>query len=190
MKREKILLRLRQAAEERRIVAVQLKSRSWNESVWPLRVSETMALCANDCDFQLNGWDVIAIDAIQRVDFRYDKYAEFATAEGLRDALQDPGYPLEDWQSFFAALPADQLVGVERCQPPEGEAAYAVGRVVKAGKKRVRLLAVDGEAVWQEEPWRIRYADINAVRAGDRYLTGFGKHTREPVAQEETKDEA
>ena len=189
MKREKILSRLRQAAEERRIVALQLKGRSWDESVWPLRVSETMVLCANDCDFQLNGWDAIAIDAIARVDFRYDRYGEFAAADGLLESMRDPGYPVDNWQSFFASLPADHLVGVERRQAPEGEVTYAVGRVVKAGKKRVHLLCVDSEAIWEEAPWRIRYADINAVRVGDRYLTVFGKYAGEPEAQEATEDE-
>lgn len=190
MKREKILARLQQAAEERHIVALQMKGRSWNESVWPLRVSETMVLCANDCDFQLNGWDTIAIDAIQRVDFRYDRYGEFAAEEGLLEQLNDPGYPTDGWQAFFAALPTDQLIGVERPHVPDGESRFAVGRVVKAGKKRVHLLCVDSEAIWEEAPWRIRYRDIEAVRIGDRYLLGFGRHAGEPEKQEEHLDAA
>lgn len=184
MKREKVLARLRKAAEEKRIVAVWLRGRSWDMSVWPLCVSEEIVLCVNDSDFELNGWDAIAIDAIERVDFRYDKYAEFAAAEGVLDTITDPGMPVDNWQSFFQALPGDQLVGVEREHAPEDEARYPVGRVMKAGKKRVHLMCVDSEAVWEPQPWRIRYHDISAVRVGDRYLTVFGKYAGEPSIAE------
>ena len=188
MKREKILTRLHQAAEERKIVAVWLRGRGWDEGVWPLQVSEDMALCAHDGNFLLDGWDVFAIDAIERVRFRYDKYGEFAAEEGLLEQITGPGVPVDGWQAFFAARPADQLIGVERRHAPDGESRFAVGRVVKAGKKRVHMICVDSEAVWEEEPWRICYGDIEAVRIGDRYLTGFGRHAGEPGIQEERAD--
>ena len=188
MKREKILARLQQAAEERHIVAVWLRGRGWDEGVWPLRVSEDMALCAHDGNFALDGWDVFAIDAIERVTLRYDKYGEFAAEEGLLEQLTDPGCSVDSWQAFFAALPTDQLIGVERRHVPDGEAKFAVGRVMKAGKKRVHLICVDSEAVWEQEPWRIRYRDIEAVRIGDRYLMGFGRHAGVPHTQEEEPD--
>lgn len=180
MKREKIMERLRWAAEERLLCKVYMRGKADYVNCWPLMVSDELLVCAHDVDFLLNGYGAYAIDRIRRVDIKEDKCAEFSRMEGMLEQLIVPEVACESWQALFASLPTDQLVGVERANPPEDEAYFAVGRIVKAGKKRLHMLYVDSEAVWQEAPWRIRYSDMREVTFADRYLTVFGKYAGEP----------
>lgn len=188
MKREKILACLRRAAEERLISRVYMKGKEYYINCWPLLVSEELAVCALDIDFLLNGFGAYPIDRIDRVVIKQDKCTEFSRLEGLVEQITVPEVACEGWQSFFASLPMDQLVGVERANPPENEAFFAVGRIVKAGKKRLHMMCVDSEAVWEDAPWRIRYSDIREVTFADRYLTVFGKYAGEPNHEEESED--
>lgn len=114
-----------------------------------------------------------------------DKCAEYSRLEGIVEQIAVPDVACESWQALFSSLPADQLVGVERTNTQADEADFAVGRIVKAGKKRLHMICVDSEAVWEEQTWRIRYSDMTSVVFGDRYLTVFGKYAGEPKAPNE-----
>ena len=181
MKHAKIMARLHRAAEERLICNLYMKGKAYYINCWPLLVSEEMAVCAHDIDFLLNGYGAYPIDCIDRVVIKQDKCTEYSRLEGIVEQLTVPEVACASWQAFFASLPVDQLVGVERMNTPVDEADFAVGRIMKAGKKRLQMMCVDSEAVWEDEPWRIRYCDITEVTFGDRYLTVFGKYAGQPA---------
>lgn len=180
MKKKKILERLRQAAAERLICMLYMKGKAYYINCWPLLASDELVVCAHDSDFLINGYGVYAIDDVERVVIKEDKCTEYSRLEGIVEQITVPDVACESWQALFASLPADQLVGVTRTNTPADEADFAVGRIVKAGKKRLHMMCVDSEAVWEERPWRIRYSDITDVAFGDRYLTVFGKYAGEP----------
>ncbi len=179
MKREKILDTLREAAEKQQICNLWVVGDANYYNVWPLLVSDEVAVCAHDEDFLLNGYHAFAVGCIEKVAIKEDRCAEFSRLEGVTDQLTAPPVDAATWQTLFATLPAEGLIGVDRLNCPEGEAEFALGRIVKAGKKRLHLLYLDSEAVWEETPWKIRYEDITVVRFADRYLTVFGKYAGE-----------
>lgn len=184
MKRKKIMARLRQAIDERQICMLFMKGRAYYVNCWPLVVSDELVICAHDSDFLLNGYGVYAIRDVDRVVIKQDKCTEYSRLEGIVDQLVVPEVDCSSWRALLESLPADQLIGVDRVNAPSDEADFAVGRIVKAGKKRLYMMCVDSEAVWQDHVWRIRYSDITDVTFGDRYLTVFGKYAGEPSAVE------
>lgn len=184
VKEKKILAKLRQASDEHRICRVYMKGREYYINCWPLLVSDELVICAHDSDFLLNGYGVYAIGDVDRVAIKDDKCTEYSRLEGIVDQLVVPEVSCSSWQALFESLPEDQLIGVERVNAPSDEADFAVGRIMKAGKKRLHMICVDAEAVWQDHVWRIRYSDITDVTFGDRYLTVFGKYAGEPSIAE------
>lgn len=179
MKRERVLKLLREAAEKQLICNLWVAGDTNYYNAWPLLISDEMAVCAHDEDFQLNGYHAFAIDRIEKVVIKEDRCAEFSRLEGVTEQLTPPKVDPTTWQTLFATLPAEGLIGVDRLNCPAGEAEFALGRIVKAGKKRLHLLYLDSEAAWEESPWKIRYEDITVVRFADRYLTVFGKYAGE-----------
>lgn len=188
MKREKIMDRLHQAAQERLLCRVYMKGKAYYINCWPLLVSDELLVCAHDVDFLLNGYGAYPIGGIDRVVIKEDKCNEYSRLEGVVEQIVVPEVACESWQTLFASLPTDRLVGVERVNAPEDEAFFAVGRIVKAGKNRLHMMCVDSEAVWEDAPWRIRYSDIREVTFADRYLTVFGKYAGEPEQSAEAPD--
>lgn len=184
MKREKILTRLRQAAEEQLICKLYMKDKAYYINCWPLLLSDELVICAHDIDFLINGYGAYPINAIDRVVIKADKCLEYSRLEGVVEQLIVPEVDCTSWQTLFASLPEDQLIGVDRVNTPADEADFVVGRIVKAGNKRLHMMYVDSEAIWEERPWRIRYTDIAEVTFGDRYLTVFGKHAGNPPVGE------
>ena len=182
VKRRELLARLRQAAADRLLCMLYMKGKAYYVNGWPLLVSDELVIFAHDSDFLLNGYGVSPVDGIDRVIIKADKCMEFSRLEGIVEQLVVPQVDCADWQTLFASLPADQLIGVDRVNTPPDEADFAVGRIVRAGKKRLHIKCVDSEGVWQERPWRIRYSDIADVTFGDRYLTVFGKYAGDPPA--------
>lgn len=189
MKREKIVARLEKAVSERLLGRVHLKGAPCWYNGWPVAVSEQMVVCQNDVDFMLNGYDAYPIDRLDKVRHKEDKCLEYSRLEGIEAQVAAPEVDVSSWQAFFASFPPEQLVAIEREHAPADEAFFVVGRVVRAGKKRVDVWAVDADSVWQDAPWRIRYEDITRVCFGDRYLTVFQKYAGAPeVEQDDPED--
>jgi len=184
MKKEMVLARLNRAVEERLLCRVHLKKAEYEINCWPLKLSDDMVICALDIDFLINGYGAYPVDRIDRVIIKDDLCREYSRREGLLDEIVVPDVACDSWQALFASLGEKQLVGIERKNAPTGENAFAVGRVVKAGKKKVQLLCVGSDATWEEDVWRIRYRDIVEVTFADRYLTVFGKYVGEPELYE------
>lgn len=176
MKRGKILKLLQQSAEDRLICSIYHKGKPYYTNCWPLLVSEELLICAHDGDFLINGCGVYAIDSIARVVIKENKCLEISRAEGVPEQIVTPDVAYESWTAFFASLPEGQLIGVDRIHPPEGEAKFVVGHIVKTGRKRLHMRYVDSEGEWIDEVWRIRYEDITGVTFGDRYLNTFAKY--------------
>lgn len=180
MKREKIIARLRRAAEERLICSVYMKGKTYYVNCWPLLVSDELLVCAHDSDFILNGYGAYAIDRIRRVVIKDDICTEFSRKEGLIEQIVVPEIDGSSWQTLFSTLPKEQLTGVERANEPKDEAYFVVGRIVKVGRKRLHMLHIKPDAVWEDRTWSIRYSDIREVTFADRYLSVFGKYAGGP----------
>ncbi len=184
MKRKTILKKFRQAAAERLICNIWRDGAEEYTNAWPLLVSDELVVCALDVDFQFNGYVVYAIDHIRHVTIKEDKCAEFSRREGMLEQLTVPEVAWDDWPTLLASLPEGNLIGVERWPASDDEASYIVGRIVRVGRKRLRILYLTPDACWKEAPWRVRYRDINELVFGDRYLTVFAKYADEPLQLE------
>lgn len=116
----------------------------------------------------LDGWAVVRLDTVARVERRgaHDLGSRVLRHQGespvpLDIDLGDPWDVLADLAEKFP-LVAVQREGID----PSGR---AIGKPVRLGKRKLHLLDIDPDALWDHAPRRFAYEDITCIEVGSRY---------------------
>ena len=138
---------------------------------FPVKVNEKFFLGAMEDDFQLDGFKICPIDRIKKVQPRDGKCLDINICEGVVDQLYTPNVSMTGWKQIFRSLQR-----MNRYVMVDTENSLYVGAVVLIKKHSVILKQFDADGVWQDEPVKIRFKDIQSVTFGSRYVDVFSKY--------------
>lgn len=176
MKKSKIIKRLTQCIEPRRLCRVYMTYSDNYFYYFPLKVNDKFFLGAVEDDFQLDGYTIRRIKQVQKAQIRDDKCLEIAIAEGLVKNIIEPKVSLSGWAQMFRSLKAlHRNIIIEHESRTDKKCEFYIGRIEEVKKHSVIFRHFDAEGVWQE-PVRIPYSKITSVSFGGRYVDIFSKY--------------
>lgn len=131
-------------------------------------------------DFRMLGYLVLPVTQIVEVRYnKVDKYFDkIMVWEKEADKVSLPyNIDLTDWNTIFQSIKGYELTVIIECEDPS-IGAFIIGPIVRITKKRVHISYFDAQGYIDEDPIRVKYADISIVKFDDRYANVFGKYTR------------
>jgi len=172
MKKSKIIRRLSGCVTPHALCRVDMKScDAYVEYYFPLKVNEKFFLGAIEDDFQLDGFRICPVSRISRAKVRRDKCLDIDISEGIVDQLFTPRVNISGWKQIFRSLK-----DLNRYVMIETDDFMYVGSIIRIKKHSVIIKHFDAEGVWQEEPVKIRFDEIQSVTFGSRYVEVFSKY--------------
>lgn len=178
MKQSKIVKRLSDCVLPHRMCYVEMKQdNGYYMSFFSLKVNEKFFLGAIEDDFQLNGFRICPLQRVKRVKVREDKCLDINISEGVVDSLYVPNVNISGWKQIFRSLKAmNRYVMIIVDDEKRDAGRLYIGAVSEVKKHSVMLRYFDADGIWQEEPVRIRFKDIQTVTFGSRYVDIFSKY--------------
>ena len=172
MKKSKIIKRLSECVISHALCGVEFKNcESYFENYFPLKVNENFFLGAIEDDFQLDGFRIWPISKISKAKVRKGKRLDIEISEGIVDQLYTPKVNISGWKQIFRSLK-----DLNRYVMIETDDFMYVGSIIRIKKHSVIIKHFDAEGVWQEEPVKIRFDEIQSVTFGSRYVEVFSKY--------------
>lgn len=164
------------AMEPRRMVKVTFHYSDIDRYFFPLAVGRDLFLCAEEDDFLLDGFTIRRIRDVEALEFRDGLYTEIMAAEGWLDQLAVPDVEISDWKRVFNSL---QKLGrniIVEEEHLDDDSQFVIGSIAAVEADHVLLLPFDADGIWEQEPWKIPYADITSVSFDTRYINVFSKY--------------
>lgn len=172
MKKSKIIKRLSDRILPHRMCRVFMDyDEGYYLNYFPVKVNEKFFLGAIEDDFQLDGFRLCPVNRIKKVEPRDSKCLDINISEGVVDKLYTPNVSISGWKQIFRSLK-----GMSRYVMVDTDQSMYVGAVDTIKKHSVILRCFDADGIWQEEPVKIRFKDIQSVTFGSRYVDIFSKY--------------
>lgn len=172
------------ACREHKPVGLLLKHEESDLYGFVVAVGEKLLLFAEHYDFIPNGFSIIALDDVEKVQ------AESAFGEKMivRECLYErfgefPQIGLNDWKRALEDIMAQEdFLAIEL----KDDGSYYPGKIGKVTARTVQMHVFDTEGVWGTVPYSIRHKNIGRVRLKDHYLETYVKYI--PAMPELRKD--
>ena len=174
-----VLLRekIETAIEKRQGAAFYPKMYDCDESGFPLAVSEEWMLCHAIVDFHLNGYRLLRLRDIQRVNW-------WGVRSGYQRILKERGIPDQLGLDFNLDIASIQtiLTGLKR-RPQETVLvhfdyerpdALHVGRPLRVGAIAFTFATISTNGKWDEPPARVKYDDVFMIEFRCEYGEAYG----------------
>jgi len=158
------------------ICRVLFRNRSYDELLFPLRLSDKLFLSVIDQDFQLDGYTVRRLRDIVLAEPVRGNYLRMHKAEGNLSRLHVPPVPLRDWREVCDTLAAANELIMLECDAENDELTLLCGKITAVALPAIRFLPFDGDGEWHTRPITILYRQIRAITFGSRYLTTYAKY--------------
>ena len=135
----------------------------------------------NEDDFIFNGYSIYRFKDVTKVKIKNDKCDEMLRKEGLINTLAVPDVDITNWQSVFEGLLViGQNIIIEKQTIDDEDSEFVIGNIEQIYKHFVYVQHFDADGVWQDEPYKIPYAEITNVIFANRYISVFSKHISDP----------
>lgn len=172
MKKSKIVKRLSERIDPHGICRVYPDfGRGYYRNYFPLRVNEKFFLGAAEDDFLLDGFFICPVSRIAKVIPRDDKCLEINVCEGVVGQLYTPRVNISGWRQIFRSIKdMNRYVMIDTVD------ALYIGAVMRIKDHSVTVKYFDADGVWQDDPVKIRFKDIQSVEFGSRYIDVFSKY--------------
>ncbi|MBX3286623.1 MAG: hypothetical protein R2746_10895 [Acidimicrobiales bacterium] len=133
-----------------------------------VRVDREWAVLHLVVDVDLNGWTAVRLDSVRDVVLlRADAFITRALAwAGERPV--DPGLDTSSVQDLLRSASTEFPV-ITLYTEAADPTVCAIGRPVHLARSKLRFLDVSSEAVWADEPRKLRLDDITRVDVGGRF---------------------
>ncbi|MEZ5139112.1 MAG: hypothetical protein R2702_03080 [Acidimicrobiales bacterium] len=115
----------------------------------------------------LDGWAVVRLDTVSEVEALGHHHLGARALRLRHEAPADLGVDLGTTRDLLADL-AERFPIVEVHTEALDPDRPATGRPVRLGPRRVHLLDIDADAVWDHAPRRFAYGDITRLDVGGR----------------------
>lgn len=177
MKKSKIKNRIQKYAEQREMCRVFYNYDYYYKHYFPLKISDKLFLCAEEEDFNLDGFTIRRFKDVTEVKKRRGRYRDIDIKEGVLDNLTVPDVDIKNWKTVMKSL---KRLGcniiVEHESYNEDEWIFGIGKIIKIKDKHIILKHFDSNAEWQDNLLEIPYKDITSVTFGSRYVEVFSKY--------------
>lgn len=177
MKKSEIKEIVRSAIEPKKLCRMFFRYDANYFYYFPFQASDKLFLGAEEDDFIIDGFSVRRFCDLTKVQTKNDKCVEILEAEKILDGISAPELDLTDWHSTFICLEQlgkNIIVEKESIDPEESE--FAIGRIEKVLKNKVRFRHFDADGIWEEEFREIPFSQITSVTFGSRYVEIFSKY--------------
>ena len=180
MTKSKIIKRISECIEPRRICRVYMNYDEHYFYYFPLKVNEKFFLGAAEDDFILDGWCIRRIKQVEKAQIKNDKCLEISIGEGIVDSIVTPEVDISSWQSIFDSLHRiGKNIIIEHESRDADKCEFYIGRIESVRNHSVLLRYFDADGVWDKTPTKIPYSDITSVTFGSRYVDVFSKYLPE-----------
>jgi hypothetical protein len=119
-------------------------------------------------DVVLNGWYLVRLDTIGRVERRGTNAFGARVVRHRGQAPEQLDIDLGDARDLLADL-GEKFPLITVFREAEDPSVCAIGRPVRLGKRKLHLLDIDPDGLWDHSPRRFPYEAITRVDVGGRY---------------------
>lgn len=177
MKKSKIKKIIYDSIEQKKLCRVIFDYDPQIRHCYFLKMSGDLFLCAEESDFQLDGYTVRRIKDIDKFKKFQDKYIEITNGENLFDEITIPEIDITDWKSVVKSLKkSDKNIIIQHESSNEDESCFWIGKIIKVKDKKLKFRYFDNNGVWEDELYDVYYSDITSVTFGSRYVEVFSKY--------------
>lgn len=181
MTKQKIKDTIKECMETRNLCRVYFK---YDPNYWylfPLIMDDSLFLSAEEDDFILDGYTIRRFRDISKAEIKFDKCIEILRKEGVVGSIVMPNINISNWESaFFDLKRLNKYVIVEKEDLDDENTEFVIGKIEKIYKTCVYIRHFDADGIWQDESWRIPYAEITSVTFDSRYVNMFSKYLEQP----------
>ena len=144
---------------------------------FPLMLNDNLFLGIEEDDFLLNGYSIRRFRDVTKAQVKDDRYEEILKDEGVIKSIVVPDVDITSWQTTFTSLQRiNKNIIVEHENLNEKQCIFVIGRIEKVFKNFAYFRHFDADEIWQDEPYKIPYAEITSVSFGTRYVDTFSKY--------------
>lgn len=180
MKKSKIKAIINSSVGKRNICRVFFRYDLNYRYYFPLISTDKLFLGAEEDDFIIDGYSIRRFVDVTKVQIKKDKCLEILQSEGIINNIKTPNINLSNWGTAFASLQImNKNIIIEKESLKDDECEFIIGRIDRIYKKFVYIYHFDADGIWQENPYKIPYAEITSVSFGTRYVEIFSKYLDE-----------
>lgn len=158
------------AAQKPTSINVFFSHDSYYYNLIPLKRSEKAAVAARDNDFQLDGFLIFPLSAVEDIRSKGRKYNEIMRAEGICNDLAIPDIDISSMKKVCRHFEKSG-----ECISVETDDDYYIGKVTQVSGKHILFEWFDARGEWYE-PVRIKISDIRLITYKSRYVQVFSEH--------------
>lgn len=149
-----------------------------------LLLSARLVLVRIAGDFELDGFAVLRIGDIERVEIRENErtFRRLARA-AIAGAPAPPPLELSSWGAVFRSVQSAGRFAIVECEIP-GDEDFDLGPVLAVRRGSADLHSHDTSGRTWPFPTQWRFERVTCVRFGDRYVEAFEHHARGAVPQQ------
>jgi hypothetical protein len=158
------------AAQKPTSINVFFSHDSYYYNLIPLKRSEKAAVAARDNDFQLDGFLIFPLSAVEDIRSKGRKYNEIMRAEGVCNDLAIPDIDISSMKKVCRHFEkSGEYISVET------DNSYYIGRITAVSGRHIFFEWFDAYGRLYE-PVKIRTDDIRLITYRSRYVEVFSKH--------------
>ena len=144
---------------------------------FPLLCSNELFLGAEEDDFILDGYSIRRFKDVVKVQIKDDMCEKILELEGITDNLTTPNVGLTNWETVFKSLQKrNNNIIAEKENLGDEESEFVIGRIEKVYKKFAYVRHFDADGIWQDEPYKMLFAEITSITFASRYVDVFSKY--------------
>lgn len=145
-----------------------------------LDFTDDFALIHQTDDFHLDGFAIVPLKTIKKVrhsEFE-DMYEYIMKKENYLDELGiHYTIDLTNWQTIFKSIEGNEKFVIIECEQL-WIGRFLLGKLTKAKKKKVEMLYLEANGVFDEYVTEQKYKEITIVRFDEIYINLFQKYAR------------
>ena len=180
MKPSKIKEALNKSIELKQHLSFFRKFTSTRLHGYVLDFTDDFILIHQTDDFKLDGFAVIPLKTIKKV--RYSDYEEmYEYIMNEESLLSELGInytiDLTNWQTIFKSIEGNEKFVIIECEQVWIK-RFLLGKLSKAKRKKVEMLYLEANGVFEEYATEQKYKEITIARFDEVYINLFQKYAR------------
>jgi hypothetical protein len=131
-------------------------------------------------DFKLDGFAILPLNTLKEIRHNeYEKmYHYIMNAEELLNELGiNYTIDLTNWQTIFKSIEKNEKFPVVECEQAWIK-RYLLGKLTKVKKKKVEMLYLEANGIFEEFVTEQKYKEISIIRFDETYTNLFQKYAR------------
>jgi hypothetical protein len=180
MKKSKIREALTKSIELKQHLSFFRKFTSTRIHGYVLDFTDDLILIHQTSDLRLDGFAVLPFKTIKKI--RHSDYEEmYKYIMDEEQLLNDLGIPytidITNWQTVFKSIENNNKFVIIECEQVWIK-RFLLGKLSKVKKKKVEMLYLEANGVFEEYATEQKYKDISIVRFDEVYINLFQKYVR------------